>query len=99
MEPSALIKYVSPSQLQMDISTRVFYDEMIWMGITYRTKDAFVLLAGYDYKDMLRFGYSYDITTSNLKNYSAGSHEIVIGYRFNKKEKEEEGNKTHRGLN
>ena len=98
LEPSALIKYVSPSQLQMDISTRVFYNEMVWMGITYRTKDAFVLLAGYDYKDMIRFAYSYDITTSNLKNYSAGSHEIMIGYRFNKKE-EDSGRKIQRGLN
>ena len=99
LEPSALIKYVSPSQIQLDISSRVFYNKEIWMGITYRTRDAVVLLAGYDYKDMLRFAYAFDITTSDLRKYSTGSHEIVIGYRFNKKEEEEEKKIIHRGLN
>jgi hypothetical protein len=31
---------------------------------------------------MLRIGYSYDVTTSKLKNYSSGSHEIMLNYCF-----------------
>ena len=35
------------------------------------------------------FGYSYDITTSTIKNYSNGTHEIMLGYchKFVKPEK------------
>ncbi len=29
---------------------------------------------------MLKIGYSYDVTTSKLKNYSSGSHEIMLNY-------------------
>jgi hypothetical protein len=29
---------------------------------------------------MLKIGYSYDVTTSTLKNYSSGSHEIMLNY-------------------
>jgi type IX secretion system PorP/SprF family membrane protein len=99
LEPSALIKYSSPSQLQFDISTRIFYRKEIWMGITCRTKDAVVVLAGYDYKEKLQIAYSYDITTSHLKKYSDGSHELMLGYRFysNKKETKTD-KKSHRAL-
>ena len=38
-------------------------------------------------KDKLSIGYSYDITTSNLKKYAKGSHEISICYQFIKPKK------------
>jgi hypothetical protein len=41
-------------------------------------------MLGYQYKpnekSMLKIGYSYDVTTSRLKNYSSGSHEIMLNY-------------------
>jgi len=39
----------------------------------------------------IRIGYSYDITTSILRKYSSGSHELTLGYTLpKKKEKPEE---------
>jgi len=35
----------------------------------------------------LRFGYSYDITTSRLTNASGGSHELSLGFNINCKKK------------
>jgi hypothetical protein len=29
---------------------------------------------------MMRIGYSYDVTTSKLRNYSSGSHEIMVNF-------------------
>ncbi len=81
-EPSLLIKIVSPLPPQMDASVRVFYQENIWLGLQYRTQDAIVLAIGYEYKKQLIIGYSYDFTTSNIKNYSSGSHEVMLGYKF-----------------
>jgi type IX secretion system PorP/SprF family membrane protein len=81
-EPSFMIKMVSPAPVQIDGGLRIIYKNKIWVGGTYRTKDAMSAMVGYTYKDNLTFGYSYDITTSNLKNYSNGSHELMIGLRF-----------------
>lgn len=81
-EPSVLIKFVKPVPLQVDGGLRVFYKNKFWIGGTYRTKDAMSVLVGYMHRDNLIIGYSYDITTTNLKNYSNGTHELMIGFRF-----------------
>lgn len=50
-------------------------------GIWYRNKDAFIVLAGIQ-AEYVRFGYSYDITSSGLTNRSGGSHEISVAFNF-----------------
>jgi len=82
LEPSLMLKLVSPTPPQIDLGARIFYKNKIWIGATYRTKDAISAMLGYTYKDNLTVGYSYDITTSNIRNYSNGTHELIIGLRF-----------------
>ncbi len=84
VEPLLMIKYVAPVPVQFDINARVIYRNMLWGGLGYRTKDAASILIGYNYQDQLIFGYSYDITFSELRKYSSGTHELMIGARFNK---------------
>ena len=55
---------------------------MIWAGLGIRTRDAITVMAGFNYKDMLAIGYSFDITTTDLKNYSSGTHEVYLGITF-----------------
>ncbi len=82
IEPSALIKYAAPAKPQVDASLRAIYKDKFWIGATYRTEDAISAMVGYTFRDHFTFGYSYDMITSNLKSYSSGTHEIVIGIRF-----------------
>lgn len=84
VEPSLLFKYVNPAPLKLDFTVRVHYRKMIWAGVNYRTNESFAPAIGYTHKDFLFFGYSYDILTNNLKNYSTGSHEIMVGIRLNR---------------
>jgi len=80
--PSVLLKYVSPAPLQIDLNCKVRYRDLFWAGMSYRKTDGIVLLAGVIINDRIEFGYSYDATTSNIRRFSAGTHEIVIGYRI-----------------
>lgn len=88
LEPTFMLKYVKPIPLQLDLMARFIYKEQIWFGASYRTMDAVSIMAGYQYKNYLSFGYSYDITTSNIRNYSSGTHELMLGVRFVKRHKE-----------
>ncbi len=86
IEPSFLLKYAIPAPPKLDIGARVIYQEQIWLGGAYRHNDAFTALIGYFYKNYLMIGYSYDFTTTNIKKYSSGTHEIMLGIRFSKKQ-------------
>ncbi len=87
IQPAAMLKYVSPAPLQVEGTLRAIYRDQIWLGGSYRTdfangSDAIALMAGYTFQENLTLGYSYDLTTSGLQNYTTGTHELMIGIRF-----------------
>ena len=82
IEPTVLVKYVQAAPVQADLMAKATYKNQIWMGLAYRTSDAASAMIGYLFRENLVIGYSYDFTTSNLKNYSSGTHELLIGVRF-----------------
>ncbi len=82
VEPAALIKFGLPAPVQFDIMGRVVWKDQVWLGGAYRTNDAASVMLGYLYRQNLMIGYSYDFTTTNLQNYSSGTHELMLGVRF-----------------
>lgn len=82
IEPTVLVKYVQAAPIQADLMAKVTYKNQIWLGGAYRTADAASAMIGYLFRENLVIGYSFDFTTSNLKNYSSGTHELLIGVRF-----------------
>ena len=58
----------------------------IMAGVWYRSRDAFIALIGF-HTEHLKFGYSYDVTTSKLTTATAGSHEISLTLQFDCKKK------------
>ncbi len=50
-------------------------------GVWYRNKDAFIALVGIQ-TDVIKFGYSYDVTISELTPSTGGSHELTMTINF-----------------
>lgn len=85
VEPSLLVKKMAPTPYQFEINVRGIYQDMVWLGSSFRTHEkALAILVGYNYENQMYFGYSYDMAFSDLKNYSSGTHEIMVVARFNK---------------
>jgi len=69
----------------LDLNLTFMWSDMIWVGGTYRLDDAPALLVGYQQPFGLgnaynvKIGYSYDFTTTALKTYAKGSHELILG--------------------
>jgi type IX secretion system PorP/SprF family membrane protein len=84
IEPAALLKYVAPFPVQVDATARFIYKGNLWLGGSYRSNDAAAVFAGYNIMDYLSIGYSYDITTSDISDYTDGTHEILLSLRFGK---------------
>ena len=51
LEPSVLIKYVSPVPIKIDVSLRATYQDMLWVGGSWRSNDAWVAMAGYEWNE------------------------------------------------
>lgn len=85
-KPSVMCKYVRNAPFQADLSAAFLLKEAFWFGASYRTGDAVALMTEYIFSKGVRLGYAYDITTSQLNNYSSGTHEIMLGYEFIKKD-------------
>lgn len=86
IQPNIKVKSDAAST-QLDVNLTYIYNKTLSIGITYRLQDAIAPMIGYRFlKDKsLRVGYSYDLTTSKIKGYSSGTHEISAGYCFNVK--------------
>ena len=82
LKPSVLVKYVDGAPIQFDINANLLLNNIIWVGASYRSNDAVALIGEYQLTKKLRLGYSFDYTLSPLRNYSAGSHEFMLGYDF-----------------
>lgn len=83
--PSFMLKYVKPAPVTVDLNTRLAFKDKLWIGGSYRKDDSFAAMAGFNLGSMFSFSYSYDFTTSQIKSYSSGSHEFVLGIRLNNK--------------
>ena len=81
--PSAMIKYVSPTPISVDVNLKMAFKDRIWLGGSYRHNDSFSALAGLNISKLVNLTYSYDFTTSQLNKVSFGSHEIVLGLQLN----------------
>jgi type IX secretion system PorP/SprF family membrane protein len=84
LEPSVLVKYVDPVPPKIDLTATLRYKDMVWLGATYRTEDAVSIIVGYWLKKTFQFGYSYDLTMTNLRNYSSGTHEVMLAFTFSR---------------
>jgi len=84
VQPSSLVKYVVAAPVQIDINVKGIYQQKYWIGFSYRYQTSFVTMIGMDY-NQFKFGYSYDYTLTDIKNFSNGTHEIYLSYILNKK--------------
>jgi len=81
-EPGVVITKVVPAAYQFEFYGKAIYKNIFWGGLSYRTQDAISIILGYTHERKIFVGYAFDYALTDLRKYTAGSHEIVIGYNF-----------------
>jgi type IX secretion system PorP/SprF family membrane protein len=81
-KPSFLIRFQEDAPLGYDINTNFVFHELVTLGVSYRSGDAFLWLFELQLNDKFRFGYAYDMTSSQLNQFSNGTHELMLNYRI-----------------
>lgn len=80
--PSALIRVQEHAPLSFDLNLLTVLYDVVGLGGSYRLDDSIVGLFELQLNSNFHVGYAYDYTTSDLRQYSNGSHEIMINYRI-----------------
>ncbi len=82
MNPSFLVRAQEGQPLSLDINNSFIFYDLFSIGASYRLGDAFIGFIDLKLTDQMHFGYAYDATTSNLNQFSNGTHEFMLNYRF-----------------
>jgi len=86
IEPSVLARQVVGLPFQMDFCGRVIYNTQFWGGLsvrnTFETIDNMNLIMGYIHDRRIFISLAYDFSFSKMRNYSAGTIELMVGYNF-----------------
>ncbi len=88
-KPATFVKWVPGAPLIADISGNFLIKETLNVGVAYRLDDSFSGLLGLQISPAFFAGYSYDLTTTDLKNYNSGTHEIFLRYEFKSEQRKQ----------
>ncbi len=81
-KPSILVKEVPGAPLEIDFNSNFWIQDIVGIGLSYRSKDALVGILEFQVNPQFRFGYSYDYPLTTLIKATSGSHEILVRYEF-----------------
>lgn len=82
-KPSIMGRYVSGAPLSLDLTAMFDLYDKVELGVSHRLSESFsglVFIKLFDYVD---FGYAYDYTLTDVRNYSSGTHEFILKFRLN----------------
>ena len=93
LQPQALIKYAENAPLDVDLNVNAIFMNKYMIGATYRVggssrgipAESIDILFSTQLNEHLLFGIAYDITISELRDYSSGSIEAMVRYSFGPK--------------
>ncbi|MER3373749.1 MAG: type IX secretion system membrane protein PorP/SprF [Allomuricauda sp.] len=79
-KPASLVKMVSGSPLQWDISANFLINEKFTLGASYRWSASLSALAGFQISRSIFAGMAYDYQSTAIENYSNGSYEVFLRF-------------------
>ncbi|MEW4923932.1 type IX secretion system membrane protein PorP/SprF [Algibacter sp. 2305UL17-15] len=87
-KPAFLGKFVVGAPIIADVSANFMFDETLRLGLAYRWDDSVSGLIGLQLGPKLMIGYAYDATTTRLRNFNSGTHEIMLRFELRSREKQ-----------
>jgi type IX secretion system PorP/SprF family membrane protein len=85
VKPSTLLKVAEGAPMQLDLNTNVWYNDVVSLGVSYRTNDSVSGLFQLQLGNQFRLGYAHDFIISTLSRYAVGNNEVMIQYQLTKK--------------
>lgn len=83
VKPSVIALWQDDNKFVIDYNVKLFIEEKMWFGLTYRDVKSMVGIVGFNLNEKLGASYSYELAGSGMRQFSDGSHELVLSIRMN----------------
>jgi hypothetical protein len=83
-QPNLLIKYEKSVPLQLTLGVQSWFKERFAPGIHYRVGESVAISFEVALNNEFSLTSAYDFTANNLRDYSSGSIEFMLTYKFGK---------------
>lgn len=80
--PGFLVKSLRGGSPQFDINNVFILNDVLWLGISYRSSTSVNLMFQAQLTNQLSLGYSYDHPAGRYSNLAGASHEVKLSYKF-----------------
>nr|WP_321412976.1 type IX secretion system membrane protein PorP/SprF [uncultured Allomuricauda sp.] len=81
-KPATLVKYVSGTPLQWDLSANFLIQEKFTLGASYRWSASISALAGFQITNNFFAGLAYDYQSTAIEQFSNGSYEVFLRFEL-----------------
>jgi type IX secretion system PorP/SprF family membrane protein len=82
LKPSVLVRMVEGAPIQADFNSTLMINDVLWIGVSYRTSTSINFIVQAMLTDQLSLGYAYDSALNKIRTINSASHEIMVNYRF-----------------
>lgn len=77
---STLVKGVIGAPMQADLNARILYNDLVGLGVTYRSSNDLAAIVSIKMFKKLTLSYSYDFGFSEFSRYHSNTHEIMLTF-------------------
>ena len=81
-KPSMMSRFVSGAPLSLDLTATFDIYKKVELGMSYRLDESISGIGLFKLSDWMHFGYAYEATTINIEDYSDGTHEVILQFKF-----------------
>jgi hypothetical protein len=82
LKPSVIGLLQMNSQVALDYNVKAYFQNKLWMGLTYRDIKSGVALFGFNINDTFTASYSFELSLGDFRKFDDGSHELVLAARL-----------------
>lgn len=88
LRPSAMGRFVSGAPVSIDMTLAAMLHNRFEFGANYRLSESITGFITMQFLDRIRFGYAFEHTTTDISDYSSGTHEVILKILFGDRNRE-----------
>lgn len=85
LEPMVIARLTEAVNYQIEPGLLIGYKDWVWVSGLYRYNYGVTIAGGFKVHDAVKLGYAYDLPLNDIKDHTAGTHELMLGIIFGRK--------------